>query len=316
LAIHDGSNIEGARDKLEPGWYNLAGDHLLVALHSQRQKGTDKRIVISKEAGVKQQPLLKWPGGKRALLNHLLPLVPSSLNSYFEPFLGGGALFFALQPRRGVLADNNPELVNLYLQVRDNPEELIEHLSRLRNTERDYYAIRSSVPEHPVERAARIMYLTTLAFNGIHRLNLRGQFNVPYGYKMHLNPCEPSKIRSASEALSSLNIMCDDFEAAVQDAERGDVVYLDPPYTVALGNNGFLKYHARIFSWDDQVRLSAVARNLVDRGCKVIVSNANHPSIVDLYEGFHMKVVERASRIAASGQFRRRVTECIFYNEV
>ena len=267
------------------------------------------------ERKINISPFLKWPGGKRAILEHLLPLTPSNFNSYFEPFLGGGALFFALQPGRGVLADNNPELINCYIQVRDNPDDLMEHLARLQNSAQDYYRIRSWVPKCPIERAARLIYLTTLAFNGIHRLNLKGEFNVPYSYRTHLQPCDPCKIRSASEALSSLRIICGDFESAIEDAKQGDLVYLDPPYTVAHGNNGFLKYNSKIFSWNDQVRLANLARQLAARGCKVIVSNANHPSIVDLYTDFQMHLVERYSVIAASSQFRRQITECVFYNE-
>lgn len=267
------------------------------------------------ELEIKGTPLLKWPGGKSALLKHILPLLPRTFDRYYEPFLGGGALFFALQPKQAILADNNSDLINCYTQVRDRPAEIIAHLKKLRNTEKDYYKIRDEVPTDGVARAARLIYLATLSFNGIHRLNLQGEFNVPYGHKTHLQPCVPEKIRAASAALSSAELLCEDFERSVENAQEGDIIYLDPPYTTAHRNNGFLKYNAKIFSWQDQVRLSNTANDLARRGCKVIVSNADHASIRDLYENFRLELVGRPSSIAASPKFRREITECIFYNE-
>jgi len=271
--------------------------------------------IVESASEIKTIPLLKWPGGKRAILRGLLPLVPGSFHTYFEPFVGGGALFFAIDPSKAVLSDANPELINCYVQVRDQANEVIEHLNMLRNSEEDYYQMRDSAPTSPIERAARLIYLVTLSFNGIYRLNLKGQFSVPYGYKTYLRPCDPGRIQAASAALARAEILCADFEGVASSARKGDLVYLDPPYTVAHGNNGFLKYNARIFSWSDQVRLSDLAQSLSRRGCKVIVSNANHPSIVSLYPDFRVEVVERVSRIAASRDFRRPITECIFYNE-
>ena len=259
-------------------------------------------------------PLLKWPGGKRVILQRLLSLMPTSFNTYYEPFLGGGALFFALRPNYAVVADNNTDLVNCYIQVRNRPEEVIMSLSAYRNTCEDYYAIRARVPLHDVERAARLIYLTTLSFNGIHRVNLRGEFNVPYGYKYHVKPCDPPKIRAVSRVLSSAALICGDFESAVRDADTGDLVYFDPPYTVAHGNNGFIKYNAEIFSWADQLRLAQVAIDLSQRGCYVFVSNADHESIRDLYRDFATIDVVRNSVVAASKAYRRKVTECIFWN--
>lgn len=266
------------------------------------------------ELGLASNPLLKWPGGKRALLRHIGPLLPSKYNRYYEPFLGGGALFFMLQPASAVLADKNAELMNCYVQVRDHPNEVIAYLETLRNTEQDYYVVRGSTPSSKAARAGRLIYLTTLSFNGIHRVNLKGVFNVPYGYKTHLQPCDESKIYAASRILSSTTLICDDFETAIEDAGQDDFVYLDPPYTVAHGNNGFIKYNAKIFSWNDQVRLASVARALVQRGCQVVVSNADHSSIRDLYAGFECQTISRASVIAAASEYRRGITECVFYN--
>lgn len=259
-------------------------------------------------------PLLKWPGGKRVIVKHILPLIPHRFGHYFEPFLGGGALFFALSPTHATLADKNAELINCYQWVQNAPEEIIARLSRIQNSAEAYYDVRNSVPRSEIDQAVRLIYLTTLSFNGIHRVNLNGQFNVPYGFKTHVAPCDPLRIRSVSAILQGKALRCGDFEESVQEAKQGDLVYLDPPYTVAHGNNGFLKYNSKIFSWDDQERLARLARDLDRRGCIVIVSNADHVSLRSLYSTFSVEIVQRPSRIAAHGEHRRRITECLFHN--
>jgi DNA adenine methylase len=259
-------------------------------------------------------PLLKWPGGKRALLKHILPLFPQSFGTYYEPFIGGGAVFFRLQPNGAVLSDKNCELINCYVSVRDRPAEVISYLADMPNTNEDYFRIRRMEPSDSVERAARLIYLTTLSFNGIHRVNLKGKFNVPYGGKTHLRPSDPDKINAASTALSQAVLLCADFEESLSQASEGDLVYLDPPYTVAHSNNGFVKYNDKIFSWQDQIRLARVAETLAQKGCHVFVSNADHPTIRALYHGFKRQIIKRASVMAASSEFRREITECVFFS--
>jgi len=258
------------------------------------------------------KPLLKWPGGKRHLLGDLLPAVPSEFWRYFEPFVGGGALFFALCPKNAHLSDTNVDLINCYVEVQRDPDAVISHLCSMVNSKAGYYTVRRSKPSDPAERAARIVYLATLAFNGIYRVNLKGEFNVPYGGKTHLNPADPVPIRAASQHLSNAELRVADFQAAVAEASKGDFVYFDPPYTVAHSNNGFVKYNERIFNWDDQVRLAQVAHDLADRGCAVVVSNADHPRVRELYIDFEVRLVIRSSKIAASSKYRRPITECIF----
>jgi len=259
-------------------------------------------------------PLLKWPGGKRWLASELADAFPKNYKRYYEPFLGGAAVFFALRPKRAILSDWNADLINCYIQIRDNPESVLRALRKLPNTEADYYRVRSCHPVDPVQKAAQLLFLTTLSFNGIFRQNLNGVFNVPYGKKTHLDPADRMKIMGASEALKGAKVISADFEKATETAERGDLVYFDPPYTVAHGNNGFLKYNAKIFSWDDQIRLAQTAARLADRGCFVFISNADHESIRSLYKGFQLKVIQRHSRIAASSSFRKAITECLFFN--
>jgi DNA adenine methylase len=258
-------------------------------------------------------PLVKWAGGKRRLLPDILEIAPSQFSTYFEPFFGGGAVFFSLLPSVATLSDTNSELIQMYVQVRDYPEKVLGCLRRMPNSEEDYYRIRLMKPRTDAGKAARLIYLCTLSFNGIHRQNLKGEFNVPYGYKTHINPCDEEVLEGVSESLQGKTLLEGDFEQAVSTAQKGDFVYFDPPYTVAHGNNGFIKYNAKIFSWADQKRLASVASRLKKAGCKVIVSNADHSSIRELYLDFNIRVIERHSVMAASSEFRRPVRECLFY---
>lgn len=258
-------------------------------------------------------PAIKWAGGKRKLLPAILEVAPSTFSNYFEPFFGGGAVFFSLLPRCATLSDTNAELIQMYIQVRDCPEKVLRHLRRMPNSEYDYYRIRTMRPRSDAGNAARLIYLCTLAFNGIYRQNLKGEFNVPYGYKTHINPCDEAMLQKMSDSLRGTILLDGDFEQAVSGAKKNDFVYFDPPYTVAQGNNGFIKYNAKIFSWADQKRLAEVALGLKRSGCRVIVSNADHASIRELYSDFQVRVIERHSVMAASSDFRRPVRECLFF---
>lgn len=272
----------------------------------------ERGVCIGAEDARRRLPLIKWPGGKRALVGSILQFIPEKFGTYFEPFFGGGAVFFALQPSSAVLSDANEELINAYTHVRDNPEALADALRSLKNSERDYYKIRATEPRTQLHKAARLLYLTRLSFNGIHRVNLRGEFNVPYGYKTHLTTIDEEHLYLASSALMGAKLLAGDFEENTQNADKGDVIYFDPPYTVAHGLNGFVKYNERIFSWSDQERLAEHVRTLANRGCSVIVSNADHESIHTLYRGFRCHIIKRPSVIAASSSHRRQITECVF----
>jgi DNA adenine methylase len=259
-------------------------------------------------------PLFKWPGGKRFLLQHLLPFVPDQYGRYFEPFLGSGALFFAIQPNRAFLSDKSEDLVTFYSTVRDHPSSLVEQLQKMKNSEREYYRLRSQTPSSDVEKAARFLYLTNLSFNGIYRVNRQGFFNVPYGRRPKIKVFSSEGIEQARRVLSKAHIVCSDFELILAKARSRDFVYLDPPYTVVHGTNGFLRYNAKIFSWDDQNRLARIACDLKERGCHILMTNANHESIRKLYSEFSHVEISRPSCMAASSQHRRNVTELIITN--
>jgi len=257
------------------------------------------------------KPFLKWPGGKRLIAPQVLRHAPSTYGRYFEPFVGGAALFFHLRPAAATLSDRNVELMNCYEQVRDNVERVIAQLSRLRNTEYEYYRVRGVRCRTPITRAAQFIYLVNLAFNGIYRVNFDGRFNVPYGDRPHLRPATANSLRSASKSLQGVDLLACDFETAVADAKEGDFVYLDPPYTVAHSNNGFIRYNDHLFSWPDQERLAGLAANLAQRGCYVVISNAAHGHIRSLYSGFEVAEIHRSSAIAADPKHRTRVVEFV-----
>jgi len=259
------------------------------------------------------RPILKWPGGKRLLADKIVALMPTRYDRYIEPFLGGGAVFFRLQPSRAVLADADPALINCYTQIRDHPDQVLRALARMKNSETEYYRIRASRPRTNVSRAAKLVYLANLGFNGVYRLNFRGEYNVPYGHRPDRRPVDPAHVRSASVMLRRASLRDGDFETTLRTAGSGDVVYLDPPYTVAHANNGFIRYNARLFSWSDQQRLAIAAREAASRGAFVVVTNADHISVRNLYPNFQEILVERASTIAATSSKRKLVTESIFY---
>jgi DNA adenine methylase len=242
-------------------------------------------------------------------------MLPQEFNRYYEPFLGGGALFFAVQPAGAVLSDSNTELIECYRQLRDEPEMVGAALQTMSHDEESYYSIRARGALSGADAAARLIYLTTLAFNGIYRVNADGEFNVPYGDRPYPGLGSPSQLEAYSAALKGSELVADDFEHVLNRAQAEDLVYLDPPYTVAHSNNAFLKYNGRIFSWTDQKRLADVAQALHQRGCYVIISNAYHESIAALYPGFDAHLVSRSSVMAADRAKRKPIQEYVFTNQ-
>jgi len=250
------------------------------------------------------------------LLGELLKRVPSTFGRYYEPFVGGGALFFALQPERAVLADKNQELVNAYLVVRDKVEELIASLRQHRNNRDYYYRLRSLDPGGltSLERASRFIYLSKTCYNGLWRVNRQGYFNVPYGRYKDPKICDEDNLRTASAALQGVEIRCGDFAEALQTATSGDLVYLDPPYHPLSGTAHFTAYVEQGFDEEEQRRLAAVFRELDRRGCQVLLSNSDTAVIRSLYEGYRVEVVSANRCISCRGDSRRGATELIISN--
>lgn len=257
-------------------------------------------------------PFLKWAGGKQWLSAFLKPFIQQGKGRYIEPFLGGGSVFFASQPKRAWISDSNKELIDTYKTIQNDAESIIARLKRFSFTEECYYRVRESNPLSPIGKAARFIFLNRTCWNGLYRVNRQGKFNVPMGsFESMPDFSVTERLMGAKMALRGATISCQDFEQAVQKAKAGDTVFLDPPYTVAHKNNGFLRYNERVFSWHDQQRLAFTSAALRDKGCRIILTNADHPSIIDLYKDFKVKKLKRKSLVASKKTKRRPITELL-----
>lgn len=263
--------------------------------------------------GIKINPFLKWAGGKRWLAEHADELFPKNFNTYYEPFLGSGAIFFKLMPKKAVLADLNKELIATYRMVKSNSDTLEDRLSEYHESHspETYYRVRSEQPSTDEEIAARFIYLNRTCWNGLYRVNQRGQFNVPIGSKQSVILPTDNWERSA-KALKNAKLVISDFEKIIDRAQANDLVFADPPYTVKHNNNGFVKYNETIFAWHDQIRLRDALARAKARGAHVFCTNADHQSIWNLYEdAFEITKVSRSSVISGASAFRGKTTELI-----
>ncbi|WP_374971030.1 DNA adenine methylase [Terrabacter sp. BE26] len=266
---------------------------------------------------VGQPPFLRWAGGKRWLVSYIAELTAhATIRNYHEPFAGGAAIFFGTNfGSRSYLSDLNADLIETYAAVQSSPEEVWERLRKYRNTEEDYYAARAAKPRTPPTRAARFIFLNHTSFNGLFRVNLRGEYNVPYGYKPSDNRPDLEQLRSASTRLKSATLAVCDFVSALQNVGEGDLVFLDPPYTVAHNNNGFVRYNDRLFLFADQQRLSSMIDQLRSRGAYYIMTNAAHASIRELFEkGDRLVETSRKNNVGGKSAIRGRATEYLFTN--
>lgn len=287
----------------------IAGDRVLVRPNDRRRRPMAER----RASQLQGRPFLKWAGGKQWFARVVSELLPPSYDSYFEPFLGGGSVFFAIQPNTAYLSDANSELIQTYDALRKYPDSVIDHLSRLKYDRKVFNEMRQRKPRTPWTHAARFIYLNRTAFNGIYRVNQLGEFNVPFGrFSQPPTICHRERLVSCSAALNDrVQVHSYDFERAVEAATENDLVYFDPPYITGHMNNGFVKWNSRLFTWSDQERLALLARSLVARGIHVLVSNADHPAVTDLYAGLHCYRLSRSSQIGGPSASRRRVTEAL-----
>ncbi|MHA1813175.1 MAG: DNA adenine methylase [Candidatus Thorarchaeota archaeon] len=266
------------------------------------------------------RPIVKWAGGKGQLLEKLWDNCPPRFNSYYEPFVGGGALFFHLRERgvlgRTILADANKELIALYIAVRDRIEEIIRELSSGRYVydEKVYYEIRDWEPTEPVQRAARFIYLNRTCYNGLYRVNAEGKFNVPFGRYRNPRILDERNLRAASKAFQDVEFRIGDFEETVWDASAGDFIYFDPPYAPLSKTADFTAYTEAGFSFDEQKRLARVFRELDERGCYVLESNSATEEIRELYEGYRIVEVRAKRAISSDAKTRGPVTELLIRN--
>ena len=268
-------------------------------------------------------PVVKWVGGKRQLLPQILPLIPKRMSAYCEPFLGGGAVLFALQPRRALVNDLNQDLITVYRVIKENADALIEHLSRHENTPEYFYRIRDLDRDREayaalsdVEKASRLLYLNKTCYNGLFRVNASGAFNSPYGHYRRPNIVNEQTIRGVSRYFNSCDIafFSEDFAAVLDRVPRGGFVYLDPPYDPVSDTASFTGYNRGGFGREEQVRLKACCDALTARGVKFLLSNSTTPFIRELYSSYHVSIVQARRAVNSVASRRGAIEEVLVRN--
>ena len=270
-------------------------------------------------------PVLKWVGGKRQLLNDIIPMIPTNYSIYVEPFIGGGAVLFELQPKKAIINDFNSELINVYTVIRDYPDELIKELQfhKENNSSEHFYAVREydRKPElfsqmTPVQKAARIIYLNKTCYNGLYRVNSAGQFNSPYGKYKNPNIINETVIRAMSKYFNENNIVIKngDFKDALKGLRKGAFVYLDPPYMPISSSSSFTGYTENGFDEDKQRELKALCDRLDKKGIKFLQSNSDCEFIRELYNGYKIKTIKAKRVINSKGNSRGEINEVLIYN--
>jgi len=263
------------------------------------------------------QPFIKWAGGKRAILAQILPHLGSRAGVYHEPFLGGGALFYALAPARAILSDINADLITTYTAIRDDVEQVIPLLHahkaqhEAQHEDQYYKQVRAQRPTSAAAIAARFIYLNRTCFNGLYRVNKGGGFNVPMGRYAHPTICDAPTLLRASAALQGHEIRCAPFADVAGRARAGDLVYCDPPYVPASPTSDFTSYSAAGFTLADQVALRDMADHLRARGVQVVLSNSDTPITHDLYRTYRIVTIAAPRAINSKVSGRGMVQEIL-----
>ncbi|MDV3352913.1 DNA adenine methylase [Leptothoe sp. LEGE 181152] len=268
------------------------------------------------------RPFLKWAGGKRQLIPELLKYAPDSYGRYYEPFIGGGALLLTLRPERATISDRNQELINCYQVVKGSVDDLIQNLQQHRNEKAYFYEVRSwdrqtdFINKTATQRAARIIFLNKTCYNGLFRVNSKGQFNAPFGRYKNPTIADETVLRNVSAYLNLANVTIQqaDFAVAVADAGPDDFVYFDPPYDPVSTTASFTGYYRNGFDRTEQQRLKSVVDNLTMRGCKVLLSNAYTEFIQDLYRDYRCVRVSATRAINSNATKRGKVDEILVMN--
>lgn len=262
------------------------------------------------EKNIKPKPFVKWAGGKRQIMDIIRLKIPKNYGTYIEPFVGGGALLFELLPQKAIIGDINEELINAYLVIKNNVNELIEDLKKHKNNEEYYYYVRSLKPNNLsfVERASRFIYLNKTCYNGLYRENSKGEFNVPFGKYKNPKIVDEPNLRLISNYLNSadVNIICADYKEVCNLAKSGDFVYLDPPYYPVNKKTSFTKYSKYDFTEKEHQELFYVFRELDKKGCKILLSNSNVEYIKRLYRDYIIEEVDAIRSINCKGSERKR----------
>ncbi|MDD2360827.1 MAG: DNA adenine methylase [Syntrophaceticus schinkii] len=270
-------------------------------------------------------PVVKWVGGKRQIIDEIITYVPDSFSTYYEPFLGGGAVLFELQPKKAVVNDVNEELMNIYEVIKDNVDELIEGLKRhkIKNDKAYFYEIRELDRDReqynlltPVERASRIIYLNKTCYNGLFRVNKSGEFNAPFGNYKNPNIVNETTLRAVSAYFNKAKIRftCQDFEDALKWSRKGAFVYLDPPYDPVSETASFTGYDKGGFDHNEQIRLKKTCDKLNKKGIKFLLSNSATDFIMDLYQDYKIEVIQAKRAINSKADRRGNVDEVLVMN--
>ena len=262
-------------------------------------------------------PFIRWAGGKTWLVPYVQELIEGlEFKNYHEPFMGGASIFLSIDvPQKSFLSDANAELVEAFCALRDKPRSVIGYLKEYKTDAESYYIIRDCEPKGKFKRAARFIYLNTYSFNGIYRVNRQGKYNVPYGKRGNIE-IKYDRLLEASEKLKNAEIVCQDFADSKDVIQQGDLVFLDPPYTVSRGSNSmFIKYNSKLFSLDDQYRLAELIDYIKKRNAYFILTNAAHDTILEIFQDKGRMVTrERSSLIGGKNAYRGRVKEYVFTN--
>ena len=265
-------------------------------------------------------PIVKWVGGKRQLMFELLKNMPKDYNRYFEPFIGGGALFFELQPDNAYISDMNEELINLYKVVRDNVDELITDLQK-HDISKDYFMEIRNIDRtkeyqnwSDVKKASRFIYLNRTCFNGMYRVNSQGQFNVPFGHYKNPRIIDENNLINCSNLLQKTEIQHADFSEILKKVKKGDFVYFDPPYVPLSETSSFTSYTKDGFDLDMQFKLRDVCDELHSMGVKFLLSNSDTKLVNELYENYNIKKVFASRQINANADGRGKITEVLVRN--
>lgn len=268
--------------------------------------------------GFELPTFIKWAGGKTQLVSQFHYLMPDKFNNYLEPFLGSGAFFFYITQRyrcTAILSDNNAELINAFEMVKEKPNDLIPLLAehKQNHSKNYYYAIRKEKPTGKLERAARFIYLNKTCFNGLYRVNSKGEFNVPMGSYKNPTIYSEKTILRASKLLQNATLKVSSFEGVLDDAKKGDFVYFDPPYH-PIKKTSFTSYTKEDFSEKEQHELVKVFKKLDERGCFVMLSNSDTTFIKELYAGFKQRRVKARRAINCNGSGRGKINELVVTN--
>lgn len=265
------------------------------------------------------EPFIRWAGGKTWFIENFKKITSNIVvRNYYEPFVGGGAVFFSLDDhnyKHAYLTDINPDLINTYVQIRDNPQPLIDFFLQFNNTEDEYYEVRRAEYQNPVEKAAQFIFLNQTSYNGLYRVNKQGLYNVPYGFRENWN-YNVERILQTSQKLQKVKLKCCDFTEYKYRIKQGDLVFLDPPYTVSHNNNGFIEYNQNLFSLEDQHRLKKYIEFIKNRGAYYILTNAAHEAIQDIFLSDDDRLIslDRNSLIGGKKSKRGTIKEFIFTN--